>query len=257
MPSAFTIPGPPLSNYVDLLWMYEGYATPHAQERILPTGVMELVISLDEDNRSGSGVAGARCEYTVLDTSRPFSIIGVHFKPGGGFPFFSPPAGEFHNVDVTLQDVWGRYADLVREQLLEATSAAARFRILTDALLDRSRDRLQRHPAVRFALDAFGASPFSSVADVTGQIGLSARRFADVFRNEVGLTPKLYCRVRRFQRVLGILERAAEVDWTDVALSCGYFDQAHFIHDFRAFSGVTPSQYLRYRTSRNHVAVHD
>jgi len=73
----------------------------------------------------------------------------------------------------------------------------------------------------------------------------------------VGLTPKLFSRIRRFQKVLAGVEDASEVDWARVALSCGYFDQAHFIHDFRAFAGVNPSTYLRYRTHRNHVAVHD
>jgi len=95
------------------------------------------------------------------------------------------------------------------------------------------------------------------VEDVTAQIGLSSRRFIEIFRNQVGLTPKLYCRIRRFQRVLAAIDDASDVDWTGVALKCGYFDQAHFIHDFRAFSGVSPTMYLRHRTHRNHVAVHD
>jgi len=112
------------------------------------------------------------------------------------------------------------------------------------------------HPAVRYALEQFDAfALFRSVADVTAQIGLSSRRFIEIFRNQVGLTPKLYCRIRRFQKVLAAIDDASEVDWTGVALKCGYFDQAHFIHDFRAFSGVNPTTYLRNRTHRNHVAV--
>jgi AraC-like DNA-binding protein len=94
------------------------------------------------------------------------------------------------------------------------------------------------------------------ISDVSDRTGLSARRFIDVFRKEVGLTPKLFCRVRRFQRVLRHITAGQKVDWAEIALTCGYFDQAHFIHDFRAFSGINPSSYLADHTSHmNHVPM--
>lgn len=70
----------------------------------------------------------------------------------------------------------------------------------------------------------------------------------------VGLTPKQYCRVRRFQQSVTAAHAAREVDWAELAVSCGYYDQAHFIHDFRAFSGLTPGAYRDVRTAfQNHV----
>ena len=72
----------------------------------------------------------------------------------------------------------------------------------------------------------------------------------------MGLTPKLFCRVHRFQRVLATIERDGDIDWPDVALACGYYDQAHFIHDFRAFSGINPTAYVRVRgPQRNHIPL--
>jgi AraC-like DNA-binding protein len=68
------------------------------------------------------------------------------------------------------------------------------------------------------------------------------------------MTPKLYCRVRRFQAALSLMARQADVDWAQVALACGYFDQAHFNRDFRAFAGVTPTAYLLQRGEHpNHL----
>ena len=96
-----------------------------------------------------------------------------------------------------------------------------------------------------------------TVGDVVQGIGISSRRFWELFRNEVGLSPKAFCRIRRFNAVLTHIERLTTVDWLDVALSCGYFDQAHFNHDFRAFAGLSPSAYLRDRMSRTHVVVTD
>jgi AraC-like DNA-binding protein len=112
---------------------------------------------------------------------------------------------------------------------------------------------------VDFALNEFGdlrRSP--SIAQVTNQIGLSSRRFIDVFNDQVGLTPKLFCRVQRFQNVLRRIRTGREVDWTGVALDSGYFDQAHFIHDFKAFSGLSPTAYAAHRTEHlNHVPILD
>jgi Domain of unknown function (DUF6597) len=90
-PSCIASPGPELSAFVAFFWSYEGYAAPHARERLLPTGKMGLFFTLDSEGAVAAGVSGAYSEAVVLDTSRPFSIIGVQFKAGGGFPFFGGP----------------------------------------------------------------------------------------------------------------------------------------------------------------------
>ena len=95
-----------------------------------------------------------------------------------------------------------------------------------------------------------------SVSAVVERTGWSQRRFIEVFRDEVGLTPKLFCRVVRFQQVVQKIHRQRQVDWAGVAVDCGYYDQAHFIHDFQAFSGFSPTTYLRVRTAHlNHVPL--
>ncbi len=116
---------------------------------------------------------------------------------------------------------------------------------------------MARHPAVRYAIKAFrSGSRAPSIAAVTERTGLSARRFIELFRREVGLTPKVFCRVARFRDVVNGIRANASVDWAQTALDCGYFDQAHFIHDFQAFAGMSPSDYLRHRTgSPNHVRL--
>jgi len=88
------------------------------------------------------------------------------------------------------------------------------------------------------------------------ELGISHRRFIEVFHRAVGLTPKRFCRIRRFQRVLREAHQAPAIRWTDVAAMCGYSDQAHLIHDFRAFSGLTPAEYTARRTRhQNHTRM--
>ena len=228
---------------------------PHARERVLPAATVDVVFVLDADGRATSGVSGPRSTASVLETSRPFSAIGVHFRPGGGRRFFGVPAGDLHNLSVPLDAVWGRFAAAVSDRLWEAGSLDRRIRALEDALQQQADDRATLPPAVEFALDAITRSKGGRpIGDVVDRIGMSARRFSDVFRDHVGLSPKLFCRLTRFTAALARIERAADVDLADAALACGYFDQAHFNHDFRTFSGVTPSTYVRHHTSRTHIA---
>jgi AraC-like DNA-binding protein len=114
----------------------------------------------------------------------------------------------------------------------------------------------KQHPAVAFALRAFQDGQPPSISAVVERTGWSQRRFIEVFRDEVGLTPKLFCRVVRFQQVVQKIHRRRQVDWARVAVDCGYYDQAHLIHDFQAFSGFSPTTYLRVHGGHlNHVPL--
>jgi AraC-like DNA-binding protein len=271
----YHIPSPPLSHFISLMWFGDDYVVPHALERVLPTGEMALIINLWENRTrvynaddprkfntfEGSIVVGAYSAFTVIDTDEQRATAGVAFRPGGAFPFLGLPAGELQDANASLSDLWGRQAasDL-RDQLLAAKSPAAKFKILEQTFLSRINAPLEpTHPAVSFAVQSFCNRPQRAVSAVTEQIGLSDRRFIQLFSQHVGLTPKLFCRVQRFQQVLrNIASFAANsvVDWPQIALNCGYFDQAHFIHDFRAFSGINPTTYVANKTQfQNHVAL--
>ena len=264
------LPAPPLDEFVGLLWYYEGYQQRHSLEHCLPTGTTELVINLRGDcariydrqdvrrfqTLAGTLVCGAHSEYFVLDTEEQFAVLGAHFKPGGAFPFFKPPAHFTRNQHVTLADLWGARAGELRERVLAAPTPGQKVRVLETVLLAQLARPLARHPAVEFALRQLPRA--RSVAEVVDQLGLSQRRFIELFDEQVGLTPKLYHRVRRFQRVLRLTQHHTEVDWAEVALQCGYFDQAHFNHDFKAFSGFSPTVYLALRGKNlNHVRLPD
>ncbi|HKF20190.1 MAG TPA: helix-turn-helix domain-containing protein [Candidatus Angelobacter sp.] len=254
---------PPLSRFVELFWYYGGVSLPHKQERLLPQGTMELVIDL-RDRREGyqsfpdSIVSGPHSRFFVIDTACQSEVIGIHFKPGGAFPFFKLPADELQNQHVALGDLWGARAAELRERVLAAPTPQAKVEVMEQFLMAQAFRGFERHPAVGFALQEFHKPELPAIAAVTDQIGLSSRRFIQVFSEEVGLSPKLFCRVQRFQQVLQIVRREREVDWAEIALGCGYFDQAHFIHDFKEFSGINPTAYLAAKTDHlNHVPIQD
>lgn len=267
------LPAPPLSHFVEKFWFYHGFPQrTHKKERLMPDGSVELVINLHEDETriydrdrlhqsqrlSGNILCGPHSQFFVIDTAEQASVIGIHFRPGGAFPFFRQPVDEMHNFHVSLEDLWGGHARLVREKLLEAPTPEQKFRVLERFVMEQART-FDRHVAVSFALKQFesthGALP---VGDVIERIGISQRRLIDLFNAQVGMTPKLFCRLRRFQHVLNQVHPLQECDWGELAALCGYFDQAHFIHDFRQFSGILPTEYLTIKTEYlNHVPILD
>jgi AraC-like DNA-binding protein len=213
---------------------------------------------------SGTVLSGVQSRYCVIDTAEQECVLGVAFKPGGTVAFFRTPAHELRDAAIPLELLWGRRAADLREQLLEAPSPQAKIETMERALAEAWKPA-GPHAAVAFALEAFHKRPLqASIAAVAGRIGLSPKRFIERFKAGVGLAPKHYCRILRFQRALAQRELAQRelaraehgdcVDWTRIAVDCGYFDQAHFIHDFRAFAGITPTGYQAARTEfRNHV----
>jgi len=262
-------PPPPLSALVDCFWYSEGFEGTHQQERLLPNGESGIVIDLREEPIHIYGDAGnfqsfepaifcgARTDCFIIDTCAQERVIGIQFRPGGAYPFLGMPASEVANATHSLEDLWPRQAALLREALLSAGNVATMFAILEHTLLRRLRDTAQLHPAVAFAIRRL-ARPGDAVRvrDVADEAGLSARRLGDLFEQQTGLAPKAFQRVRRFQRALRSLHTGHEAQWANLAATCGYYDQAHFIHDFRSFSGMTPSDYITIATPHlNHVPL--
>lgn len=260
-------PAPPLSAFIDLLWYIEGGPGLHAKERLLPTGTIELVIPLHEersrfydpsnldcfDEHRSPLLLGAQSGCVVIDSPHEAPVIGAHFLPGGAFPFLGVPASEIENQSLSLEDIWGRDAIRLRERILAAEGPCEQLNVLERTLLARLRAPAQ-HPAVAFAVGELSGP--RRVSDVVDQIGISSRRFIQLFHDRVGLTPKVFHRVRRFQDAIFKISNGRTVNWADLAADCGYYDQAHFNHEFRRFSGLRPERYLIERTSQpNHVAV--
>jgi AraC-like DNA-binding protein len=260
-------PSPALASFVASLWYFEG-DLPHRRELILPTGAMQLLVNLHEDETRayeadghrvvartrGAALCGAFARPFGIDTAEQRRIVGVTFRPGGAYPFLAVAASEVSEAHVDLGDLWGRDGSLLRERLLEMPNPRAALAELEAVLLARAVRPLAEDGAVRLAIAALGRG--ARVGEVVERTGIAPRRFIAQFAERVGLTPKRYARVRRFQRVLASLVPGQAVDWADVAASCGYFDQAHLIHDFRSFSGLRPTAYRpRAADELNHVPV--
>lgn len=250
-------PGPPLDEFIDNFWLIEGGQAPRL-EKILPCATSELVVNLKHNEIhihdaehpeqyrqfSGAVLSGTYSHSFICDALQHEAIMGVHFKAGGAFPFLNAEASELTDTHANLADLWGRPGVELRERLCTAVTAQQRFRIMERTL----RNRLQRHTTQQLqmsvALKMFASGNIgASIREVSLKLGFSQRRFINVFSSHVGLRPKVFCRILRFQRARVLAEKLETPDWAELAVACGYFDQSHLIKDFKEFSGSTPVTY--------------
>jgi AraC-like DNA-binding protein len=262
-------PGPPLDRFIEQLWYWDGIPGPHAKDRLLPTGSASLIINLEEDEVRdykgehddvvhrfpGAVLVGAFSRYSVIDTREQRRVLGVSFHPGGMWPFFDPAAEEAHNDHISLQDLWGSAGGTLRERILAAPTPYAKMRLLESELLRRAVRPLQRRAELDFALRCLTLAPEEhTIATLSERVGLSTRRFARLFTLEVGMTPKLYARIKRFEHVVRRMHTPG-LDWGELAQSCGYFDQSHLIRDCRSMSGFTPGELAARHQGSNHIPL--
>jgi AraC-like DNA-binding protein len=251
------VPRPPLSFFVARFWHYEDYVLEHAWERIMPSCGTGLLINLHEDELRwrdlgsgtvhrirGFGICGPQPRPIEIDTFQQRFILGVEFQQAGAAALFGIPAYEICGGHVGVEELFGREATLLHEQLVEAPSPAVRFQLLEAWLLPRAAARLRRSLPVVRALSLLERLPVAAVAK---ELTVSPKRLIQSFRTEVGLAPKLYCRVLRFERLLRAIEKTPEVNWAVAGSQHGYYDQAHLTHEFRSLSGYSPGEYLSLR----------
>ncbi len=229
-------PTPALTRYVHCYWTLSGCASMEPQT-IFPDGRMELVFQLGDAFQrvyeDGIRETQAKC-LLVGQMAHPISIVptgkvrslGIRFRSNGAQAFLRFPLDEVAGQVLPLDEVWGSRIQAVEDPIPQI-----------EALLLTMLRPVENGSALNHALDGIvrsnGAAP---VADLASDAGISRRHLERIFRRGVGIGPKLFSRIVRFQHLL----RAPQRDWALLAADSGYFDQAHLIHDFRQFTGQTP-----------------
>jgi AraC-like DNA-binding protein len=264
-------PGPPLSQVVNMFWYCEGYDAFPRIERRVPGNSFQIVIDLANnripvfDRESGkllsstapTLVVGMPSRFEVIHTASLRCMMGVVFVAGRAPALLRLPVGELENQEVDLSLFLRNSPAELRERLQQAPDPAARFAVLEQMLTRRIDWECMVHPAVPFVVRSLREPGNRKIADLAQQAGLSPRRLTQLFREQVGLTPKLYARIHRLRQVLRTLNgQGRQLDWARLAADCGYYDQAHFAHEFREFTGLTPSEFsARERPWTNHVVL--
>jgi AraC-like DNA-binding protein len=256
---AFAAPAPALRAYVRQYVGWFERSTTTVFRRELPSGQVPLIINFssrirerkatsDEWNEYGTFTAGLHEAFTLVNATGPSHGMQVNFTAIGARLFYDRPLADFTNRTVDLADVVGRSADLLIARLYDAASWETRFAILDEEIASRIDSARQLPRPVTWAWQQLVRSGgCARITNLVRQIGWSERHFSVQFKDHVGLTPKVFARILRFNRAVRKLTGEHTATLTDIAQSCGYFDQAHFTRDFRTFSGITPSALLESR----------
>jgi AraC-like DNA-binding protein len=251
-------PGPHLSDCVAAMVHFSGFMPDFQREKLLPDGVMEIVIDLSErpkrlfrsetgaegDDFSKAWISGLHRRPIIIEAQPMAAMLVIAFTPGGAMPFIGAPAAALTDGVFGLDDVMGRHAGSLRDRVLEGDTPQAMFALAESWLLERSggpvrRDRLMAHLIGRIAA---GVAPIRTLVEETGR---SERHIQLLAQRWLGTSLKHYARICRFQRLISGIAPGAAVDWADAATALGYFDQSHLSHEFTAFAGMTPAAYAR------------
>ena len=256
-------PAFPLNEFVENLIYYHGLTTVHNLDRFLPDGNTEIILDLTEnpqhiyDNETlqeiqvcrYAWVSGVRTEPITIPSGKGSRMLIIAFKRGRAFPFYPFPMNELTNTVATTDLIFGRKFHDVRERLLSATSTERMFQLVESFLIKQAGTALQEDPPARgiaYAVSGMIKNPTAQRLDqLSDEIGYSQKHFIHLFTQQVGVSPKQYLKIMRFQKVISAIENRESIRWSKIALESGYYDQAHFIHDFRLFSGFTPNEYMK------------
>jgi AraC-like DNA-binding protein len=251
------LPAPPLRSFIDRYVAYRLQGFPAGIHRGLPSRHLTLIVSIGPpievdsmpDPRQSPGtymavLGGLHSSPAIIRHDGNQSGIAIELTPPGTRALLGVTAGALASTVVELADVLGSRGAELPERLAYARSWADRFAIL-DEVLTFSLQEIAPPPEVLFAwrrlVDSDGGIPVHGLAEETGW---SRRHLAARFRSEIGLSPKAAARVLRFDRARRLLGRADRPSLVDVAITCGYFDQAHLTRDWREFAGCSPTVWM-------------
>lgn len=246
-----------LSRQVKTYWSLDCAAEEaNGRERIFPDGCIEIIFNHGDRFRKydteadfhiqpPAFVHGQLKTYFELEPTGNVGIFSARLHPAGLRPFIDFDVDTFTGATLTFTDVWGDDGTELEQVLMACADNAGRIAVLEKFLLEK-RDALKvNNEPVEFCVDAIiksvGLMPIEEVAE---NLNIGKRQLERKFTASVGISPKLFARITRFQNVLQLIENKEFKSFTATAYDGGFYDQAHFIKDFKDFTGFNPKQYF-------------
>lgn len=247
-----------LRPYVECYWaMRINQAAPLKKELIIPGGRAEVIFNFNKSliwhsSSFHPGVLcpvafllGQRTSYFHISSRGPVNALGVRLRPGGLSVFTNVPAQYFNNSILPLQEVFGQQASSWTDLLLASPLLIDRITNLENFLTKACKANHDSERTMKLIADVKGSHK-ESIEALCNLTGFYYKKLERTFKSTTGYTPKNFVRIMRFYKSL-LEMKQANTSFTAVSLNAGYYDQSHFIHEFKQFTGVTPSTFASQR----------
>jgi AraC-like DNA-binding protein len=245
-----------LKEYIQLIFIMESEdATDLFREQIMPDGIVELVFHFGDpmytyqDNHKfkqpQSFAISMMRKYIEIESSGRTGVVSVRFYPWGAHHFFSKPVNEFLDQTISTDKLWkDEYAKIIQE-LKSADNENQRINNIQLFLLDRLNEYKKKEVGVDQAIKLIRESKGQlSIDEVCDRTGFSKKMLERKFPASVGTTPKIFSRITRFLDICSHLKENSGKSLTELSYECGFYDQSHFIKEFKEFSGFTPKEFF-------------
>ena len=253
--SEFT-PTPSLLPFVECIWTLRSHSNFFKkQELIIPGGRVEMIFNLSEpvnwiDSKdlsltrscAGSYLLGPRNRHFFVEQKGIIHMAGIRFRPGGLASFTSMPVSILMNELIAADQIFGAEADELTSQLFEMDNVQLNVACIERFLIKRLRADHNTRQTLQLISLVKDYEPLSLVKSLSEKTGIHYKKLERVFTRYTGYNPKNFSRVTRFYKALQQMKKAP-ASLTDIGLSSGYYDQPHFIRDFKAFTGKSPTQF--------------
>lgn len=252
-------PSPKLAPFIQFYWIFEqdSISIVKPPHRIVPTGCVELMFHYGDrllkmknheiSEQPNSIITGQFTDfYDVIQTGKT-AFLSVLLKPHATKIFFDLPINELTNHNIDLNLILKSKNQFITEQLVLAKSHEEKIIIIENFLIERlNKKKLYNYNRISKSIDLinanFGNIRVSQLSDITC---LSHKQFCRVFNDYLGLQPKNFIKIVRLQTSFYYMQKFRPKTTTELAYLCGYYDQAHFIKDFKNFTGYTPNAYFK------------
>ncbi|OEJ99887.1 helix-turn-helix domain-containing protein [Roseivirga misakiensis] len=245
-------PSPRLQPYIQEYYLLEGNLGGRINDVFFADGCLEIVFNLeldfyrDGEKENWSKVIGQIKEPLHIQAEGKGKSFGIWFTPQGFSKLTGQPAYELTDNAISLDNLFdSSFIESIGDLLLtdDIQSVINHLNIHFEKALNAS-EMTRKDKILNYAVQCISnQSSDLPLADISDSCGVSIRYLQKIFQNQIGLSPKAFQKITRFQRVLQRLNENSRYSLTQVGYEAGYADQSHFIRDFKAFSGVVPSQY--------------
>ncbi len=256
------LPEAPIAEHIEAIFHFKDFMPDHSIERVVPTGHIFLLFELDGIPRNTFEnetllpletftkvwVSGMHKQYISISAHERSEMFVIQFKAAGAFPFFHFPIHEINEKVVPAERLLGKEVLDLHTALLEASDSKAKFAVAENWLQKRYQSEKVPNATITTMIEELKKAPSLNGQELNRLVQAyphTQKHLIDQFKKYVGLTPKFYQRILRFNEILAQIHQKKKLSWTQISYNCGYADQSHFIKEFKRFSGFNPEEFIQ------------